>query len=63
MDFRHVSAAEVRAAQTLTSATMASFILVGLVPRVRAHAGRIRMAIAIAYLVAVVAFMIYLLVR
>ena len=63
MDFMHVSGEEVRAAQTLTSATLASFVLVGFVPGLRPYAGRIRTAIAIAYLIAVVAFMLYLLVR
>jgi hypothetical protein len=58
-----VSAAEVRAAQTLTSTTLASFVLVSFVPGLRANAGRIRIAIGIAYLIAVVAFMVYLLVR
>ena len=63
MDFMHVSAEEVRAAQTLTGATLASFVMVGFVPGLRAHAGRIRMAIVVGYLVAVVAFMVYLLLR
>jgi hypothetical protein len=59
----HVTNDDVRAAQTLTSATFASFVLVRFVPGLRAHAGRIRAAIVIAYLVAVVAFVLYLLVR
>jgi hypothetical protein len=63
MDFMHVSGEEVRAAQMLTTATLASFFVVGFVPGLRAYAGRIRTAIAIGYLVAVVVFIVYLLVR
>lgn len=63
MDFMHVTGEEVRTAQSLTGATMASLFLVGLVPGLRAYAGRIRVAIALAYLAAAAGFMIYLLIR
>lgn len=59
----HVSGEEVRAAQMLTTATFTSFLVVGFVPGLRAHAGRIRVAILVAYLVGVAGFMVYLLVR
>lgn len=58
-----VSADEVRAAQMVTTATFASFVTVGLIPGLRAYAGRIRAAIAVLYLATVVGFMVYLLIR
>jgi hypothetical protein len=63
MSFMNVSGEEVRAAQMLTTATFTSFLVVGFVPGLRAHAQRIRMAILIVYLVAVAGFIGYLLVR
>lgn len=63
MDFMHVSGEEIRAAQTMTGATFAAFITVGLIPGLRAYAGRIRMAITVVYLVAAAGFMAYLLIR
>jgi uncharacterized membrane protein len=63
MGFMTVSGEEVRAAQMISGATMASFMLIGFVPGLKPHAGRIRVVIAVSYLIAVAAFMIYLLVR
>jgi len=63
MDFMHVSGTEMRAAQTVTTATFASFILVGAIPGLRPYAGRVRFAIGALYLATVVGFMLYLLIR
>lgn len=59
----HVSGEEMRAAQTITGATFAAFFLAGVVPGLRAYAGRIRLVLLVAYLITVAGFMVYLLVR
>jgi uncharacterized membrane protein len=63
MDFMTASGADMRAARTITGATMASLFLVGLIPGLRPYAGRIRICIAVTYLIAAAGFVIYLLVR
>jgi hypothetical protein len=63
MDFMTVSGADMRTAQTITGATMAAFLLAGLVPGLGPYAPRIRVGITVAYLIAAVAFVIYLLLR
>jgi hypothetical protein len=54
---------DVRAAQMLTGATFAMFLLVSVVPVLRPYATRIRLAIVVIYFVAAAGFMTYLLVR
>ncbi len=63
MSFMNVSGGEMRAAQTITGATMTAFVLIGIVPAVRPYAGRLRIGVAVAYIAAAIGFMIYLLVR
>jgi hypothetical protein len=58
-----VSNEDVRAAQTITGATFTAFLLVGFIPGLRAYAGRIRIAITVAYLLVAAGFMIYLMMR
>jgi zinc transporter ZupT len=58
-----VSGDDVRAAQMITGATFAAFMLVGFVPGLRAYAGWIRIAITVAYLAVAAGFMVYLMVR
>ena len=58
-----VSSGDVRAAQTITGATFAVFLMVGVVPGLRAYAARLRLAIAVAYFAAAAGFMIYLTAR
>jgi hypothetical protein len=60
MNLTAVSSEDVRAAQVLTGATFALFLLVGLVPALRAHAARIRLAIVAIYLIGATAFTIHL---
>ena len=54
---------DIRAAQIVTGATFAAFVLVGFVPGLRAHGQRIRWAITALYLLTVAGFMLYLLAR
>jgi hypothetical protein len=63
MDFMTVSGADVRAAQTITGATLAMFLMVNVVPGLRPYAARLRLAIAVAYFVAAAGFMVYLFAR
>ncbi len=50
-------------ARIVTGATMAAFIGVGMVPGLRQHAGRIRVALLVAYLLACGIFVGYALMR
>jgi len=52
---------EMHAAQILTGATMASWIAVGLIPGLRPHAGRIRLAVLAAYLLGCAGFIVWFL--
>ncbi len=58
-----VSGEDVRAAQTITGATFALFLMVSVVPGLRSYATRLRLAIAVAYFAAAAGFMVYLTVR
>lgn len=58
-----VSGEEMRAARAMTGATFAAFFMVPMVPRLRAYAGRIRLAITVFYLLGAAGFMGYLLFR
>jgi hypothetical protein len=58
-----ISGDDIRAAQMLTGATFAMFLMVNVVPGLRPYAVRIRLAIVAAYFVATAGFMIYLLIR
>jgi len=63
VDFMTVSGEDMRAAQMLTGTTFALFLMVGYVPGLRPYAGRIRLAIVVAYFAAAGSFMVYLMVR
>jgi hypothetical protein len=63
MDFATVSGADMRAAQMLSGVTFAIFLMVSLVPGLRAHATRIRLAIAVLYCIAATGFALYVLAR
>jgi hypothetical protein len=63
MDFMTVSGEDMRAAQMLTGVTFAMFLMVGVVPGLRAYAVRIRLAIVAAYFIAAAGFVIYLFAR
>ena len=56
-----VSAEQMRTARVVTGATMAAFIAVGLAPPLRPYASRIRLALLVAYLLACVVFVGYVL--
>jgi hypothetical protein len=58
-----VSDEDVRAAQMITGTTFTLFFMVGFVPGLRSYAGRIRLAIAVAYFAVAAGFMVYLMVR
>ncbi len=58
-----VSGDELRAAQVLTGAAMAVWLMVGLAPGLRRHAGPIRAAVLAAYLIGCGAFLVWLTVR
>jgi hypothetical protein len=58
-----VSGEDVRSAQMITGTTFALFLMVGFVPALRPYAGRIRLAVAVAYFAAAAGFMVYLQVR
>ena len=58
-----VGGEDVRAAQMITGTTFTLFFMVGFVPGLRACAGRIRLAIAVAYFAVAAGFMGYLMVR
>jgi hypothetical protein len=61
--FGVVSSADMRAAQIVTGATMAAFIIVGLVPGLREHAGVIRVGLLVIYLLVCAVFVAYVLMR
>jgi hypothetical protein len=63
MDFTPVSGGDMRAAQLVTSATLALVLLVRFVPGLGPYATRIRVVIAVSYFIVVAGFMIYVLVR
>lgn len=58
-----VTAEDMRAAQILTGATLALFLLVGLTPGMRGHATRLRLAILVIYMLGVAALVIRALAR
>ncbi len=58
-----VGGEDIRAAQMITGATFALFLMVGYVPGLRAYAAQIRVAITVAYFVAAAGLMVYLMVR
>jgi len=58
-----VSGEDIRAAQMITGATFTLFFLVGVAPGLRSYAGRIRLAIVVAYFAVAAGFMVYLMVR
>jgi hypothetical protein len=58
-----VSSTDMQTARIVTGATMAAFIGVGMVPGLRQHAGRIRVALLVAYLLACGIFVGYALMR
>jgi len=57
--FGPVTGQEMQAAQILTGATMALFLLAGLVPGLRRHAGRLRAGVLAAYLLGCAALVGY----
>jgi hypothetical protein len=61
--FAAISAEDMRIAQIVTGATMAAFIGVGLAPGLRRHAGRVRGALVVVYLLICVGFVGFVLVR
>ena len=61
--FSAVSSDDMQAARIVTGATMAAFLAVGMVPGLREHAGRIRVALLVAYLLACGIFVGYALLR
>ena len=61
--FNAVSSADMQTARIVTGATMAAFLAVGMVPGLREHAGRIRVALLVAYLLACGIFVGYALLR
>jgi hypothetical protein len=61
--FGAVSSEQMRAAQIVTSVTMAVLIGVGVVPGLRRYAGTIRLVLLAAYLVSCGVFVAWLLLR
>jgi hypothetical protein len=61
--FSAVSGEEVRAAQIVTGVTMALFIGIGIAPGLREHAGRLRLALLVLYLLVCCGFLAYVLLR
>jgi hypothetical protein len=61
--FRAATADELRAAQILTGAAMALFLMVGLIPGLGPYAGKLRAGVLAAYLLGCVAFMGYVLLK
>ena len=57
--FSSVSAEDMRAAQTITFATLALWIGVGVVPPLRPHARRIRAVVLALYLLGSAGFVLY----
>jgi len=61
--FDAVSSADMQTARVVTGATMAAFLAAGVVPGLREHAGRIRVALLVIYLLACGTFVGYVLMR
>jgi hypothetical protein len=61
--FSAVSGADMQTARIVTGATMAAFVAAGMVPGLREHAGRIRVALLVIYLLACGIFIGYVLMR
>jgi hypothetical protein len=61
--FSAVSSADMQTARIVTGATMAAFLAAGIVPGLREHAGRIRVALLVIYLLACGIFVGYVLMR
>jgi hypothetical protein len=61
--FAAVSSADMQTARVVTGATMAAFLAAGIVPGLREHAGRIRVALLAIYLLACGIFVGYVLMR
>lgn len=61
--FGTVTGEEIRAAQIITGVTMALFIGIGIAPGLREHAGRLRLALLVLYLLACGGFVGYVLLR
>ena len=61
--FDAVSSADMQTARVVTGATMAAFLVAGVVPGLREHAGRIRVALLVIYLLACGIFVGYVLMR
>ena len=61
--FDAVSSADMQTARVVTGATMAAFLAAGVVPGLREHAGRIRVALLVVYLLACGIFVGYVLIR
>lgn len=61
--FSAVSAEDMETARIVTGVAMALFIGTGVVPGLKEHAGRIRMALLSVYLAACVVFVGYVLLR
>jgi preprotein translocase subunit Sss1 len=59
----HVTAQDMQAAQGITLAALALFLLVGRVPRLRPYAQRVRGTVLAVYLMGAVGFMVYLALR
>jgi hypothetical protein len=57
------TAAQVRAAQILTGATMAAWLACGVIPGVQPYATKIRTVLLVAYLLGCAAFIAYVSVR
>jgi hypothetical protein len=61
--FSAVSSADMQTARIVTGATMAAFLAAGIVPGLREHAGRIRVALLVIYLLAGGIFVGYVMMR
>ena len=61
--FSAVSSEEMHAAQVVTGAAMAAFVVAGLIPGLRRHAPTIRGILLVVYLVTCAAFVDYVLTR
>jgi hypothetical protein len=61
--FSAVSGNQMRMAQIITGAAMALFIGIGVVPGLRHHAARLRLALLVVYLVACGVFVAWVLLR
>jgi hypothetical protein len=61
--FSAVSGNQMRMAQIITGAAMALFIGIGVVPGLRHHAARLRLALLVVYLAACAVFVAWVLLR